>query len=65
MEFNSIATHDTWRLIPWLEASGEVQMAIDSWLLEQHRLGKHPPHFTILYLATSSYFFGISSARLS
>ncbi len=32
----------TWRLIPYLEASGEVQMAIDSWLLEQHRLGKHP-----------------------
>ncbi|MDJ0745881.1 MAG: biotin/lipoate A/B protein ligase family protein [Xenococcaceae cyanobacterium MO_167.B27] len=43
MEFSCIATHDTWRLIPWLEASGEVQMAIDSWLLEQHRLGKHPP----------------------
>ncbi len=36
-------TNFTWRLIPWLEASGEVQMAIDSWLLEQHRLGKHPP----------------------
>jgi lipoate-protein ligase A len=33
----------TWRLIPWLSASGEIQMAIDSWLLEQHRLGKHPP----------------------
>ncbi len=33
----------SWRLIPYLEESGEVQMAIDSWLLEQHRLGKHPP----------------------
>jgi lipoate---protein ligase len=31
-----------WRLIPLLNASGEVQMAIDTWLLEQHRQGKHP-----------------------
>ena len=33
----------TWRLIPPLEASGEIQMAIDTWLLEKHRQGKHPP----------------------
>ncbi len=33
----------TWRLIPPLEASGEMQMAIDRYLLEQHRQGKHPP----------------------
>ncbi len=26
-----------WRLIPTIQASGRVQMAIDSWLLEQHR----------------------------
>jgi lipoate-protein ligase A len=32
-----------WRLIPLLEATGTVQMAIDSWLLEQHQCGKHPP----------------------
>lgn len=32
-----------WRLIPLLEAAGNVQMAIDSWLLEQHQSGKHPP----------------------
>ncbi len=32
-----------WRLIPLLEAAGTVQMAIDSWLLEQHQSGKHPP----------------------
>jgi lipoate---protein ligase len=31
-----------WRLIPLLEASGKVQMAIDRWLLEQHQSG-HPP----------------------
>ncbi len=32
-----------WRLIPFLEAAGNVQMAIDRWLLEQHQSGKHPP----------------------
>ncbi len=31
-----------WRFIPLLEASGDVQMAIDRWLLEQHQSG-HPP----------------------
>lgn len=31
-----------WRLIPLLQASGDVQMAIDSWLLKQHQSG-HPP----------------------
>ena len=32
-----------WRLIPLLEAPGHVQMAIDKWLLAQHKSGKHPP----------------------
>ena len=32
-----------WRLIPLIETSGSIQMAIDEWLLEQHRLGTHPP----------------------
>ncbi|MBD2196723.1 MULTISPECIES: lipoate--protein ligase family protein [Calothrix] len=32
-----------WRLIPLLKAAGNVQMAIDSWLLAQHQSGKHPP----------------------
>ncbi len=30
-----------WRLIPLLNASGNMQMAIDRWLLEQHQSG-HP-----------------------
>jgi lipoate-protein ligase A len=34
---------DKWRLIPCIEASGQVQMAIDTWLLEQHRSHRHPP----------------------
>jgi lipoate-protein ligase A len=36
-------TDAVWRLIPLLEAPGEVQMAIDRWLLEKHRQGQHPP----------------------
>lgn len=32
-----------WRLIPLLEATGNVQMGIDRWLLEQHYSGKYPP----------------------
>jgi lipoate---protein ligase len=32
-----------WRLMPLMSASGATQMAIDTWLLEQHRLGQHPP----------------------
>ena len=35
--------NSVWRLIPLLQASGSVQMAIDKWLLEQHLAGKHPP----------------------
>ena len=31
-----------WRFIPPLRASGAVQMALDRWLLQQHRLGNHP-----------------------
>lgn len=31
-----------WRLIPLMTASGATQMAIDEWLLEQHRLGNIP-----------------------
>jgi lipoate-protein ligase A len=33
----------SWRLIPLLRASGQVQMAIDRWLLEQHQARKQPP----------------------
>jgi lipoate---protein ligase len=33
----------SWRFIPPLQATGRVQMAIDHWLLEQHRQGLIPP----------------------
>jgi lipoate-protein ligase A len=32
-----------WRLLPLMSASGEVQMAIDLWLLQQHKQKQHPP----------------------
>jgi lipoate-protein ligase A len=32
-----------WRLIPPLQASGQFQMGLDAWLLDQHRQGLHPP----------------------
>ncbi|MBE9045139.1 lipoate--protein ligase family protein [Pleurocapsales cyanobacterium LEGE 10410] len=35
--------NSSWRYIPPIEASGETQMAIDRYLLEQHRTKKHPP----------------------
>ena len=34
--------NSTWRYIPPIEASGEMQMAIDRYLLEQHRQGNQP-----------------------
>lgn len=40
---NDPVINPIWRLIPLVQASGRVQMAIDEWLLEQHRAGKHPP----------------------
>lgn len=34
--------HQQWRLIPPIQASGQVQMAIDRWLFEQHGQGLQP-----------------------
>ena len=34
---------DNWRLIPLFTAPGNVQMAVDLWLFEQHQSGNHPP----------------------
>lgn len=36
-----VAAH--WRLIPPLATTGKLQMAIDTWLLDQHQRGLHPP----------------------
>lgn len=37
-----MSNQQVWRLIPFLEASGSVQMAIDRWLLQQHLSGNYP-----------------------
>lgn len=34
---------NVWRLIPPVKAEGKLQMAIDEWLLEEHRRGNLPP----------------------
>jgi lipoate---protein ligase len=39
----SINPSPIWRLIPPIEANGEIQMSIDRWLLDQHILGQIPP----------------------
>jgi lipoate---protein ligase len=33
----------SWRLIPPIETTGQLQMQIDRWLLQQHILGQIPP----------------------
>ncbi|HIK38662.1 MAG: lipoate--protein ligase family protein [Geminocystis sp.] len=38
-----LKSHPLWRLIPLLEGDGRLQMAIDSWILKQHRCHNHPP----------------------
>lgn len=43
MESTALENKQVWRLIPLLETAGNVQMAIDYWLLEQHQSRKHPP----------------------
>lgn len=43
MENENKTPSGTWRLIPLMSVSGKLNMAIDSWLLEQHRLGHQPP----------------------
>ncbi|MFM2380823.1 MAG: hypothetical protein RLZZ143_3406 [Cyanobacteriota bacterium] len=40
---NPLVAAKIWRYIPPIISSAELQMAIDSWLLEQHRCGHHPP----------------------
>ena len=43
MQQDDVTNYGVWRSLPILNAPGPVQMAIDEWLLEQHRTGQHPP----------------------
>lgn len=48
----------TWRFIPLIETSGVIQMAIDEWLLEKHRQGKHPPTLRFYTWKTATISLG-------
>ena len=52
-----------WRLIPPLEASGAVQMAIDAWLLDQHQHHGHPPALRFYTWRPAAISLGVSQRR--
>ena len=47
-----------WRLIPILNASGHLQMAIDHWLFHQHQQGKHPSTLRFYLWETATISLG-------
>lgn len=53
----------SWRLIPLLRASGQIQMAIDQWLLEQHQAGEHPPVLRFYTWASPTISLGYHQRR--
>lgn len=52
-----------WRLIPLLEAPGAVQMAIDTWLLDQHQHHGHPPTLRFYNWNPAAVSLGASQRR--
>lgn len=52
-----------WRVIPPLEASGVVQMAIDAWLLDQHQHHGHPPTLRFYTWQPAAISLGASQRR--
>lgn len=65
MDANNLSQNlqTAWRLIPLLEASGKVQMAIDRWLLEQHKIGKQPPVLRFYTMASPTISLGYHQRR--
>jgi lipoate-protein ligase A len=53
----------SWRLIPLLRASGQHQMAIDRWLLQQHHVGEHPPVLRFYTWASPTISLGYHQRR--
>ena len=53
----------TWRFIPPLEAPGAVQMAIDTWLLDQHQHHDHPPTLRFYTWKPVAISLGVSQRR--
>jgi lipoate-protein ligase A len=57
------APRPLWRLLPLIEAPGRVQMAIDRWLLEQHRYHGHPPILRFYTWQPAAISLGVSQRR--
>ena len=55
----------SWRLIPLLQAPGQVQMAIDDWLLQQHQAGKQPSVLRFYTWASPTISLGYHQRRWS
>lgn len=53
----------SWRLMPLLETSGAVQMAIDTWLLDQHQHHGHPPTLRFYTWNPAAISLGASQRR--
>lgn len=56
-------TKSVWRLIPLLQTSGELQMAVDRWLLEQHQAGKQPSILRFYTWASPTISLGYHQRR--
>ncbi|WP_035987355.1 lipoyl protein ligase domain-containing protein [Leptolyngbya sp. KIOST-1] len=52
-----------WRLIPPLAAPGAMQMAIDTWLLDQHQHHGHPPTLRFYTWHPAAISLGVSQRR--
>lgn len=52
-----------WRLIPLFCASGKLQMAIDLWLLKQHKEKNHPPSLRFYTWNPPAISIGVSQKR--
>ncbi|NEP00064.1 MAG: lipoate--protein ligase family protein [Symploca sp. SIO2E9] len=53
----------SWRLIPLLQVSGQLQMAIDKWLLDQQQAEKHPPVLRFYTWASPTISLGYHQRR--
>lgn len=52
-----------WRLIPLLQLSGQLQIAIDQWLVEQHQTGMYPPVLRFYTWASPTISLGYHQRR--
>ncbi len=59
----SLNSYAVWRLIPLISANGKQQMAIDSWLLKQHRENNHPPCLRFYTWNPPAISVGVSQKR--